>query len=337
MFKPDYRITDYSLDLIGRAEKLATKINEANIAFLLKSRLQKEALNKNAYSSTSIEGNVLSLPQVVAISENRDVDSDLRQKKEVANYIESLRWIAKNIYLPITEKRLLNLHLMITRGLILGLKAGCYKQKQNYVMNEKKVVVYAAPGPKESPKLFCDLIKWVGRAGRIHPIIVSAVFHHQCVSIHPFSDGNGRLARAVSQWILYKRGFDPKHILSLDDFYAEDRKLYYKKIQQARDLDYDLTYWIEYVAQGVLGAIRKVYTRVSRVSLSSKKKIVVTPKQEELIEILNMQGALGSADIGKILKVNRARVNQIVSPLVKSNIIKKEGSARATRYSLAKK
>ncbi len=64
MFKPDYRITDYSLDLIGRAEKLATKINETNIAFLLKSRLQKEALNKNAYSSTSIEGNVLSLPQV---------------------------------------------------------------------------------------------------------------------------------------------------------------------------------------------------------------------------------------------------------------------------------
>jgi len=337
MFKPDYRITDYSLDLIGRVEKLATKINETNIEFLLKSRLQKEALNNNAHSSTSIEGNVLSLRQVVAISESRDVDSDLRQKKEVANYIESLRWIAKNIHLPITEKRLLNLHLMITRGLISDLKAGCYKNKQNYVVNEKKVVVYAAPGPKESPKLFRDLIKWIDRAGHVHPIIVSAVFHHQCVSIHPFSDGNGRLARAVSHWILYKRGFDPKHILSLDDFYAEDRKLYYKKIQQARDLDYDLTYWIEYVAQGVLDAIRRVYARVSRVSLSSKKKIIVTPKQEELIEILSMQGALGSADMGRILKVNRARVNQIVAPLVKSNIIKKEGNARATRYSLARK
>jgi len=336
MFKPKYKITDYSLALIGKAEKLAAKISQTNITFPLRVMLEKEALSKNAHSSTSIEGNILSLPQVVAISESQDVDADSFQKKEVTNYIESLRWIIKNTHLAMTEKKLLKLHSMITRGLISSSKAGHYKTKQNYVVNEKKIVVYTAPGPKESPQLFRDLINWVSEGGHIHPIIVSAIFHHRCVSIHPFSDGNGRLARAASQWILYKRGFDPQHILPADDFYASDRKRYYEKIQQARDLDDDFTFWIEYVAQGVLSALGKVYAKVSRIPLSSRKKIVITPKQEDLVELLNTRGALGSGDIGRILKVNRARVHQIISPLVKAKIIKREGSARATRYYLEK-
>ena len=120
----------------------------------------------------------------------------------------------------------------------------------------------------------------------------------------------------------------------MDDFYAGGRKRYYQKIQQARDLDYDLTYWIEYVAEGVLDTLKKAYSRISRLSLSSGKRIVITPKQEELVELFSLQGALSSRDIGRLLKVNRARVNQLVSPLLKARIIRREGSARATRYYL---
>ncbi len=336
MHKPDYRISNHFLSLVKEITELTLKIEQAKVTFPLVARLQREALSRNAHSSTSIEGNVLSLAQVSALSENRDIDADIRQKKEVANYIEVLRWILKNYNSSITEKKLLKLHKMIVAGLIPDSKAGRYKTKQNYVVNGKGVVIYTAASPKSSPKLFRDLIRWINQSNNIHPIIVSSVFHHQCVSIHPFSDGNGRLARAAAQWVLYKRGFDPQHILSLDDYYAQNRQKYYDKIQQARDLDYDLTYWIEYAAEGILETLRKMHSRVSKFSVSSKTKIAITPKQEELLEFLKMHGSLSSSEIGKLLKVNRARVNQLIVPLIKSKIVVREGSARATRYYFGK-
>lgn len=336
MFSPRYRITDHCLSLIGKITELIAKIDHAKITFSLMSRMQKEAINRSAHASTSIEGNALSLLQVSALSDNRPVDADSLQKKEVANYLAALRWIIKNVHSAITEKRLLQLHALIVQGLVADTKTGEYKIRPNYVVDARKRVVFTPPPPAQCPGLMRELIKWVNSRTGTHPVIVSAVFHHQCVSIHPFADGNGRLARAAAQWILYQRRFDPRHILPLDDFYANDRQRYYEKIQQARDLDYDLTHWIEYVSEGVLHTVEQAYARVSQLALSSKQKIVITPKQEKLVELLNMGGALSSSDIGRLLKINRARVNQLVAPLVKAGIIRKEGSARATRYFLGR-
>jgi Fic family protein len=336
MFKPDYRITEYLLRIIEEIASISSKIESKNIRFSLIAKLQNEALERNAHSSTSIEGNALSLAQVSALTHKRDVNADSRQKKEVINYLSALRWIIKNPQRKLTSNNLLLLHKLIVGGLLAKEKCGKFKTKQNYVINEKKLVVFTPPKPSESPKLVNELLAWVNKSIKIHPIILSAIFHYQFVTIHPFSDGNGRVARASAQWVLYQKNFDPHHILSLDDFYAQDREKYYSKIRQARELDYDFTYWIEYVAEGVLETLTKTYSRMNKLSYSGDGKISITPKQEELINILNMRGSIGSREICKLLKINRARVNQLILPLIKVKIIKTEGKARATKYYLGK-
>ncbi|NQY74963.1 MAG: hypothetical protein HRT90_09410, partial [Candidatus Margulisbacteria bacterium] len=120
-----------------------------------------------------------------------------------------------------------------------------------------------------------------------------------------------------------------------DNYYANDRQKYYQKIQQARDLDFDFTYWIEYVAEGISSSLKKLFNRIQQISSKSSEEIELTPKQIELIEHLQSNGALGSQDIGEKLKISRARVNQLILPLVKTKIIQKEGKARATRYLLS--
>jgi Fic family protein len=334
MFKPDYRITEYLLELIEEIAAISAKIEAKRIRFTLMARLQSEALERNTHSSTSIEGNSLSLAQVSALNHSQDVAADFKQKKEVFNYFKALRWIIKNPKRKINKDNLLQLHALIVRGLLPDEKSGKFKKKQNFVINENKVVIYTPPAPRECPRLISELLNWVNGAAKTHPIILSAIFHHQLVNIHPFSDGNGRAARAAAQWLLYQKNFDYHHILSLDDFYAGDRKRYYSKIQQARDLDYDFTYWIEYAAEGILGTVKKTYSRINKLSYPSQEEITITPKQEELISLLSMHGSLGSRELGKLLKINRARVNQLVSPLVEAKIIKKEGKARATNYCL---
>lgn len=336
MFKPSYKITEYLLELIEQIATISAKIEAKKIRFTLMTRLQSEALERNTHSSTSIEGNLLSLAQVSALNHNRDISAGSKQKKEVLNYFKALRWIIKNPKRKISKANLLVLHTLITRSLLPNEKSGKFRRKQNFVVDENKIIVYTPPAPKKCLKLISELLAWTNKGIKTHPIILSAIFHRQFVNIHPFSDGNGRVARASAQWILYRKNFDPYHILSLDDFYAGDRDRYYGKIQQTRELDYDFTSWIEYVAEGILATLKKTYSRVNKLSYSNQEKITITPRQEELLNLLYMHGSLGSKALCKFLKINRARVNQLVSPLVEAKIIKKEGKARATNYYLLK-
>ncbi|NQU73303.1 MAG: Fic family protein [Candidatus Omnitrophica bacterium] len=336
MFKPNYRITEYLLQLIEQIAAISSKIESKKIRFTLMTRLQSEALERNAHSSTSIEGNLLSLAQVSALNHNRDVSAAFKQKKEVLNYFKALRWIIKNPKRKLSRVNLLELHTLITRNLLPNEKSGKFRKKQNFVVDKNKMVVFTPPASKKCSKLISELLAWTNKGIKTHPIILSAIFHHQFVNIHPFSDGNGRVARAAAQWMLYQKNFDPYHILSLDDFYAGDRDKYYSKIQQARELDYDFTSWIEYVAEGILATLKKTYSRIHKLSYSSQEKITITPKQEELLNLLYMHGSLGSKKLCKLLKINRARVNQLISPLVEAKIIKKEGKARATNYYIRK-
>jgi len=79
------------------------------------------------------------------------------------------------------------------------------------------------------------LFTWLKECGKEHPIIRSAIFHHECVGIHPFIDGNGRVARAASQWLLFHDRYDPAWTLGLDEFFAKDRAKYYDMIQQTNE------------------------------------------------------------------------------------------------------
>ncbi|MBU0671605.1 MAG: Fic family protein [Candidatus Margulisbacteria bacterium] len=223
------------------------------------------------------------------------------------------------------------------RGLQPDSKCGIYKDKQNYVINEKGIKIYTPPPPKETIRSTRELLAWINskETKELHPIPVCAIFHHRLVSIHPFSDGNGRIARALGTLILYQRGLDTKHLFSLDDFFANDRKQYYQKIEQARELDNDLTLWIEYVAAGIVTTLKDVKKRLEDLQVSSISRINISPRQEEVLRILRDNPSLSGAELIKRLKVTRSRINQILSPLIKSRLIIKEGQSRATRYRLS--
>lgn len=335
MYEPSYRVTEYFLSRVEKIAALQAEIRQSRIRLPAMLKLQTEAFNRNVHSSTWIEGNQLSLDQVAALHERKAVRADERQKQEVLNYIQALRWVQDHADQPITEKGLLRLHRMLTQGLVSSEKCGKYRRVQNYVVNGKGIVVYEPPAAFAVPKLMRELLAWIARAKRTNPIIASAVFHHRFVTIHPFTDGNGRLARAGALWILYHGRYDPAHITALDEYFAQDRGKYYLKINQARELDYDLTYWLEYIGQGVLETLESAVRRIYQLGISPKKEIALSGKQEALIRFVKQNESCSSKEIGAALKINRARVNQLISPMIKGGIIKVVGKARATKYYLS--
>ncbi|MBI5399868.1 Fic family protein [Candidatus Saganbacteria bacterium] len=336
MYKPSYRITPYLLNLIDQASSLRTWIELAPLQVAWLPLMQKDAQTKTAHFSTSIEGNSLTLTQVKAIARGEAVDTQENQEREVLNYLKAMHWTEQHSKHTIIEETIFELHQIITQGLLDEAKIGRYKIKQNYVVDEKHIKIYTPTPPKDTPAAIKDLVAWLNNpeALKLHCILTCAIFHHRFVSIHPFSDGNGRLARIMGTMLLYQREFDLHHIFSLDEFFAAGRKRYYEKIQQARELDNDLTLWIEYVAEGIVATLQKVRKRIEDLQVTSSHPVNLSRRQEETLRLLRDNHSLHVSDLIKELNVTRARINQILSPLVESGLVMKNGESRATRYRL---
>jgi Fic family protein len=336
MYTPRYRITPYLLNLIDEASALRAWIGLAPLKVSWLPIMQKEARAKGAHFSTSIEGNTLSLDEVRALERGEKVGKAQEQEVEVANYLKAMQWIERERETRLEEKEVCQLHKVLTRDLLAEEKCGVYKQKQNYILDENGIRTYTPPSPQATPKLMEDLLTWLNEreTRQLHSVLVCAILHHRLVSIHPFADGNGRLARALGTFILYQREYDLHHIFSLDEFFAGNRRRYYQKIDQARELDDNLTYWMEYVAEGVVATLKNVKERIEALQVTAAGEMVLTPRQEEALRILRDSPSLRVAEFTKRLKVTRARMHQILTPLVKSGLVLKEGESRATAYRL---
>jgi len=336
MYAPKFRITPYLLNLIDEASSLKTWIELAPLQVSWLPIIQKDAKVKMAHFSTSIEGNPLSLAQVRAVERGETVGAAKAHELEVTNYLKAMRWIEHSGDQKIDEKTIFSLHHLLVNSLLDSAKIGHYKAKQNYVVNEKGIRVYTPTAPSATPQAVNDLLEWLDtrETRELHSVLVCAIFHHRFVSIHPFPDGNGRLARTIGTLILYHREFDLHHIFSLDEFFAGNRTRYYQKLQQARELDDNLTYWIEYVAEGVVHTLKQVKSRIENLQVTSTYPVTLSPRQEDTLRLLRDSHSLHVSELIRELKVTRARVNQIITPLVNGGLIKKEGESRATRYRL---
>jgi len=334
MFKPTYRITPFLIKCLEQIAAQKVFIDQIGRKSPLKTSVARDSFNRSVHSSTWIEGNLLSLAQVAALSADKDIVAQEKQKREVRNCIKALRWVLQQRGSALSEEKLLKLHGMMIKGLLPQERCGWYRDIQNYIVNAKGQIIFTPRMPLKVKQGMQDLFVWLKQHRSEHPVIRSAIFHHEFVSIHPFVDGNGRVARVASQWILFVDDYDPLWTLGLDEYFAQDRTKYYDMIQQTRDMDSDYTYWIEYVAKGLLEAIQRVSKRI-REEVRKYKQITLTPKQNELLNLLEKNGTLGSAEICKQMKINRARVHQLIAPLVKCGIVTKEGTTRAVKYILA--
>lgn len=104
----------------------------------------------------------------------------------------------------------------------------------------------------------------------LNPVIVAGIAHLELAAIHPFTDGNGRTARALATLILYKRGYDFRHLFALEDYYNKDLQSYYASINTGENYENrkaDITTWLEYFIEGFREEIMQVKGRVTTLAI----------------------------------------------------------------------
>lgn len=338
MYKPRFTISPELLRLVTLATEARAWINSAVVDVSWLPILQRETAVRLAHSSTAIEGNPLTLPEVEALARGEETGATVKDKQEILNALTAMHWIwDRKIGPPIRESDVLHLHRILTRKVLADKQSGHYKTRPNRIADHRGLTVYTPPPPEKARPLTLELLEWINSTASdtIHPVIAGAIAHHRLVSIHPFADGNGRISRALSIWLFYTRGFDSHHLFALDEFFEQDRQRYYQKIQQARDLDDDLSYWLEYVAEGVVETLKKVKERIAGLNISAQApRMVLTKRQEDILRFLRSRGRIKSPDIEKAFSLTRARVSQIIKPLIEAGLVIREGQTRSTTYRL---
>lgn len=187
---PPYRITDKILSLVADISEKIGKITErTNLDS--KPHLRKNNKIKSIHSSLAIEANSLSLDEVRDVINGRAVIGKQKEIQEVKNAYAAYEEIGRFDIYSIEELK--RLHGIMTKYTVE--ESGSFRRGEEGVFNGDKCI-FMAPPASLVPEQMKSLFDWMNKAkDTVHPLILAAVFHYEFVFIHPFSDGNGRMAR----------------------------------------------------------------------------------------------------------------------------------------------
>jgi Fic family protein len=332
-YQPQFTITPRLLSQVETVAALRERILGAAVELSWVPALQKDTRTRNVHASTAIEGNPLTLEQVRALEEGRELaTSGVKAKREVINYFAGLHYVEKRASIKrIGHANILELHRILAGKVMDQGEAGRYRTIA------VRVGRYVPPPPSEVSGLMFELLEWWNEESvKLSPVLSSAILHHRFETIHPFADGNGRTGRALSLWELYRRGFDMHHIFSVDEYYWEDRPRYYKELDAVRKKGEDLTGWLEYCAEGLRQTLERAWLRVQTFSVNASVKLVLRPKQEQLLNLLRDHRSLAPAEIWDKLGVSRQGAMDMLHPLLEAGLVEKVGGKKTGRYALKK-
>ncbi len=330
-YEPQFTITAALLTRVESIAALRERIQNATEQVPWIPALQKDTRARNTHSSTAIEGNPLTLEEVRALEEGTTVVAPVRARREVLNYFAALRHVEKQAPKKrLTHEDIFRLHRIIAGEVMDQGEAGRYRTMR------VRVGRFVPPPPEDVSGLMFELLEWWNKdAPGLSPGLSSAIVHHRFETIHPFADGNGRAGRALALWELYRRGFDSHHLFAVDEFYWEDRPRYYTALDAVRREGDDLTSWLEYCAEGLQQTLERVWERMGQFSVSAaRERVVLRPRQEQLLKLLGRSGGRTPSEIWAALKVSKQGAMDLLHPLVKAGLVKRVGTPKHGRYVL---
>ncbi|AUB84730.1 Fic family protein [Candidatus Thiodictyon syntrophicum] len=269
-------------------------------------RLRQAARQRATRHSTRIEGNTLNTVEVgQAVLAVGKTQTEMQQ--EVRNYWRALEWIEEQIEasrVP-SEELIRELHgIILVRGVgRRGLRSNYRREECPVVDTATRRIDYAPPVPKDVPVLMADLAAWwTGPEAALLPGPARAgLLAHRFVSIHPFSDGNGRTARALATVELWRSGYEIRGFLSLEEHYTADLRAYYDNLQMALPVNFydgrhdaDHTQWLTYFLATMARAAESLHRQA--IELYAPQRRAAPPweslrrVQQQLLTRLLMRG-----------------------------------------------
>jgi len=312
--------------------------------------LRLRARVRSTHFSTRIEGNRLTLAEAEeAVTKGRNFPGRERDTLEVQHYFQALAQIEKWVDegKPVTEERICQLHALIFTG--KRAKPTPYRDGQNVIRDGSGAIVYLPPEAGDVPALMREMVDWIHKSENEQPIpVVAGVAHYQFVTIHPFYDGNGRTARALATWLLYRGGYDLGKFYALEEFYFQDLDGYYNALVTHPNHNYyfgrnlaDMTPWLVYFVKGMAVVFETVAREVrekaiQRDDASEALLRKLDRRARMVLGLFAHQEAITANDVANVLGLSPRQARDLLTEWIKSGWLVVNDSSRKSRaYSLA--
>ena len=331
--------------LIGRMQALGFPLREEAVL---------KTLTEDVLKSSEIEGEILDKDQVrSSIARRLGIDAGALPPadRNVEGVVEMMLDATQRFDQPLSAARLFGWHgaLFPTgRSGLSKIKVAQWRDKESGPMRVvsgaygREKVHYEAPAADRLDDEMQDFLTWFNLEDKLDPVIKAALAHLWFVTIHPFDDGNGRIARAIADMSLARSEDSPQRFYSMSAQIQQERNAYYDMLEATQKGDLDITRWLEWF----LACLGRAFDGAEAVLSSVFRKAefwkvhAATSLNDRQRDILNrlldgFEGNLTSSKWAKIEKCSADTALRDINELVARGILAKDkGGGRSTSYSL---
>jgi Fic family protein len=332
--------------LIGRMESLG---------FPLRAEAVLQTLTEDVVKSSEIEGEILDRDQVRSSIARRlglDIGGLTVADRNVEGVVEMMLDATQGYDKPLTARRLFDWHAALFptgRTGMTKIKVGAWRDDKTGPMQVvsraigKERVHYEAPAAEDLRHEMKRFLDWFEEDHSIDLVLKAGVAHLWFVTIHPFDDGNGRIARAIADMVLARSERSSQRFYSMSAQIRQERKAYYEILEATQKGDLDITRWLDWF----LDCLGRAFTHAETTLEAVLKKArfwdkhagaAFNDRQRKIVnQLLNgFEGKLTSSKWAKLAKCSQDTALRDIEDLVRKGVLAKDGAGgRSTSYSLA--
>ena len=325
-----------------------------SIGFELREEAMLDTLTLDIVKSSEIEGEILN-PELVRSSIARHLGMDiaglLPSDRNVDGVVQMMLDATQNFNTPLTFDRLFDWHAALFptgRSGMNKIEVGRFRNDQLGPMQVvsgalgKEKIHYQAPDANMLEKEMTLFVNWFNHENNIDPVLKAAIAHLWFVTIHPFDDGNGRIARAITDMQLARSDGSNQRFYSMSAQIKLDRKNYYNILEKTQSNDLNITNFLKWFIKSLSNALLNSDKTLSKVldkayfwNLNSN--ISLNERQKKMINKLfvGFKGNLTSSKWANINKCSSDTALRDIQDLINKNILSKDhAGGRSTKYNL---
>ncbi|MDR0968986.1 MAG: Fic family protein [Lentimicrobiaceae bacterium] len=341
--------------VLGEVHNLQGKLSGTMnaLGFSLKSEAMLETLTLDIMKSSEIEGEKLNKKQVrssIARRLGMEMGGLAFVNRDVEGVVEMLLDATQNYTQELSEDRLFGWHSALFpsgRSGLYKIEVGKYRTGEMQIVSgmlgNEKVHFEAVLAENVKPEMD-KFINWVNKKSKIDAVLKSAIAHLWFVTIHPFDDGNGRIARAISDMLLARSDGSSQRFYSMSNQILKERKKYYSALEKTQYGDADITLWLNWFlnclknslinTESVLKTVfRKAnfWEKHKNTKLNERQRLMINNLFEDFF------GKLTSSKWAKITKTSSDTALRDIKDLIEKGILQQEKEGgRSANYTLQK-
>ena len=331
--------------LVGRME---------DIGFDLRREAHLSTLTEDVVRSSEIEGEKLDNEQVRSSLARRlgmDIGGLLPADRNVDGVVEMMLDATSNYAQPLTAERLFAWHAALFPTGHSGLQrivVGSWRDDASGPMQVvsgpigRRKVHYEAPPAEHVPTEMAKFLQWFSAPGNADPLLTAGLAHLWFVTIHPFDDGNGRIARAIGDMALARSEQSPQRFYSMSAQIRRERGVYYTQLERTQKSGLDVTQWQEWFLSCLNRAIAGSRATLARVFAKAHfwERFAQASLNERQVKVLNQlldgfEGKLTTSKWAKLTKCSQDTAYRDVLDLIERGaLVRDPAGGRSTSYSL---